>query len=166
SWKKKPWLLPKERTPVTMPGTSTTCLPTSGERRVVPWMSWMRAGTPVGGGVVPPPVVSPLLLVGAGAPVAKSLELSSVSPAVRVAAVVLLGAGALAPSTTTAPPKPTRSCTFGSAAQSAAVRQVSGAVPLTRATVPAVPDMLIVPVASGVGSAVVPPLPLASPTRY
>ena len=166
SWKKKPWLLPKVRTPVTMPGTSLTCLPASGERRVVPWMSWMRAGTPVGGGVVPPPVVSPLLLVGAGAPAVKSLELSSVSPAVRDTAAVLLGAGALAPSTTTAPPKPTRSCTRASAAQSAAVRQVSGSLPLTRATVPAVADMLMLPVASAVGSAVVPPVLLASPTRY
>src|SRR4051794_36529114 len=93
SWKKKPWLLPKERTPVTMPGTSLTCLPTSGDRRVVPWMSWMRAGTP-GGGVGPPGVVSPLLFVGAGEAATKSLLLSSVSPAVRDTAVVLLGAGA------------------------------------------------------------------------
>ncbi len=53
----------------------------------------------------------------------------------------------------------------GSAAQSAAVLQVSAVVPETRATVPAVADIAIVPVASGAGSATVPRLPLPSATR-
>src|SRR5581483_7079470 len=44
--------------------------------------------------------------------------------------------------------------------------QVKGAVPATRATVPAVADMLMPPVACGVGSSWVPPDPRASATRY
>lgn len=54
----------------------------------------------------------------------------------------------------------------GSAAQSAAVLQVSAPVPVTSAIVPAVPDIAIVPVASGVGSSTDPPDLRASPTRY
>ncbi len=54
---------------------------------------------------------------------------------------------------------------LGSAAQSAAVLQVSAAVPETRAIVPEVALIAIEPVASVVGSAVVPPLPVPSPTR-
>lgn len=53
-----------------------------------------------------------------------------------------------------------------SAAQSAAVLQVSGAVAVTSATVPPVADRAIEPVASGAGSSTVPPAPLASATRY
>src|SRR5687768_5240894 len=53
-----------------------------------------------------------------------------------------------------------------SAAQSSAVLQVSDVVVLTRATVPAVADMAMLPLASGVGSGVVPPAPWASPMRY
>src|ERR1700759_4995208 len=53
-----------------------------------------------------------------------------------------------------------------SAAQSAAVLQVSGVELSTSATVPAVPDMLIEPVACVGGRAVVPPRPAASPIRY
>lgn len=52
-----------------------------------------------------------------------------------------------------------------SAAQSAAVLQVSGVVPETRATVPLVADIATVPVASGVGRATVPPVPAAWATR-
>ncbi|CAM5269617.1 hypothetical protein SBADM41S_12358 [Streptomyces badius] len=51
-----------------------------------------------------------------------------------------------------------------SAAQSAADLQVSGAVPETRATVPLPAAMAIVPVASAVGSATVPPVPAACAT--
>src|ERR1700733_11932455 len=53
----------------------------------------------------------------------------------------------------------------GSAAQSAAVLQVSGVELSTSATVPAVPDMLIEPVACVGGRAGVPPGPAASPIR-
>src|SRR5690349_20702375 len=55
---------------------------------------------------------------------------------------------------------------LASAAQSAAVLQVSSDVDLTSATVPDVADRLIVPVSSGVGSSTVPPGPLASATRW
>src|SRR5919198_5628950 len=55
---------------------------------------------------------------------------------------------------------------LASAAQSAAVLQVSAVVEFTSATVPLVPDMLIVPVASVGGRSSVPPAPAASPMRY
>jgi hypothetical protein len=98
----------------------------------------------------------------------KSAALSSVSAselARATEAELLAPAAAPPPSCTSAVPKPTRSLTRGSAAQSAAVRQVSGSAPVTRATVPLVPDMLIAPVASGAGSGVLPPVPAASWTR-
>lgn len=53
----------------------------------------------------------------------------------------------------------------GSAAQSAAVLQVSGVVPETRATVPLPAARAMVPVASGAGRATVPPVPAAWATR-
>jgi hypothetical protein len=43
--------------------------------------------------------------------------------------------------------------------------QVSAVVPETRAIVPPVPDIAVVPVASVVGSSTVPPVPFAWPTR-
>ena len=54
---------------------------------------------------------------------------------------------------------------LASAAQSALVLQVNAVVLSTSATVPAVPERLIVPVAWVAGSGVVPPAPAASPTR-
>src|SRR5689334_21669096 len=54
---------------------------------------------------------------------------------------------------------------LGSAAQSAAVLQVSAVCDVTSATVPAAPLMLMTPVASGVGRSAVPPAPAASPIR-
>src|SRR5215467_7125433 len=53
-----------------------------------------------------------------------------------------------------------------SAAQSAAVLQVSGVELSTRATVPLVADMLMEPDAWAGGKAVDPPVPAASPIRY
>jgi hypothetical protein len=53
-----------------------------------------------------------------------------------------------------------------SAAQSAAVLQVSGVELSTSATVPDVPDMLIEPDACVGGRPVVPLVPAASPIRY
>ena len=53
-----------------------------------------------------------------------------------------------------------------SAAQSAAVLQVSAVESSTSATVPDVPDMLIEPEACVGGRPVVPPVPAASPIRY
>src|SRR3954469_19254866 len=55
---------------------------------------------------------------------------------------------------------------LASAAQSAAVLQVSAVCEVTSATVPAVPPRLIAPVASGAGRAAVAPAPAASPIRY
>jgi hypothetical protein len=76
------------------------------------------------------------------------------------------GAGASAVSRTTAVPYPTRSTMSLSAAQSAAVLQVSAVVESTSATVPDVPDMFVVPVACVGGRSVVPPVPALSPIRY
>ncbi len=116
-------------------------------------MSWMRSccGGPA---------------VGVGAAAVKSAPLSSVSgPAERWSDSTLVWPGASVPSRTTAVPYPTRSTIDGSAAQSAAVLQVSAAASSTRATVPLLPDMLIVPVTCAGGRSVVPPEPAASPIR-
>jgi hypothetical protein len=92
--------------------------------------------------------------------------LSSVSVApspLRSAAVVLdnVGAGAV-PSKSLAEPYPTKSRTPAATWQDV---QVSAVWLVTRATLPELADMKIVPVASGVGSGVVPPAPCASWTR-
>src|SRR5262245_49863210 len=111
-------------------------------------------------------------LRGIGAPVAKSLPFWSLSPqpwSARSAAVVLLSVGvAAAPSKAEAlEPKPTRSRTAGLARQSADVLQVSRVVLVTSAPFPEVADIEMLPVASGVGSGCVPPVPAASWTsRY
>lgn len=82
SWIQKP-REPLARTPVTTPGTPVTDVPSSGETRVVPWMSWIRTSPgsvgPGSSGSCPPPDVSPLVLTGVGAPAARSAALSSVS---------------------------------------------------------------------------------------
>lgn len=163
----KPRDEPKVRVAVTTPVTPLTFWSFSGESRVVPWMSWIFAGVPGSPGPVPPPVVSPAALVGVGSPTVKSAALSSVSARVvpRATDVALVGAAVGLPSRTVAAPNPTRSLTRVSAAQSAAVLQVSAVVPETRAIVPAVADIAIVPVASGAGRATVPPAPLPSATR-
>jgi hypothetical protein len=54
---------------------------------------------------------------------------------------------------------------LASAAQSAAVLQVSAVCEVTSATVPEVPLRLITPVASGVGRSAVPPAPAPSAIR-
>src|SRR5262245_61888191 len=105
------------------------------------------------------------LLRGVGAPLAKSAALLSVSvqpPAARSAAVVFdrLGVVGEPSNDDAAPPKPIRSSTPGAVAQP--VPQVSAVVLLTSATLPLVADMampLPLPMASGVGSGVVPPVP-------
>ncbi len=162
SWSQKPLLL-VVRSAVTTPGTLVTAALRCGDRNDVPWMSWMRNGP----GVAPPPPPVPLL-VGVGAATVKSTALSSVSvrESARCTEVVFeVAPAAAAPSCTTAPPQPTRSTMSVTAAQSSAVLQVNAEVECTSAIVPAVPLMLIEPVASGVGSASVPPAPAASPTR-
>ena len=153
-------LLDFVRSAVTTPGTFSTVLPSCGETQDVPWMSWMRSGP----GPLPPPPAPEFS--GVGAATVKSAALSSVSGPVRCTDVALVVAAAAVPSCTTAPPQPTRSTMDGSAAQSAAVLQVSAVVEWTSATVPAIPLMLIAPVASGVGSAPAPVLvPPSSSTR-
>ena len=89
------------------------------------------------------------LPVGVGAAITKSVLLSSVSGAlVRLTEVVFVVAGAGEPSrTTVAGPQPTRSTIAESAAQSAAVLQVSASVELTSATVPPVLPIAIEPLA-------------------
>src|SRR5205085_2240488 len=92
------------------------------------------------------------VLRGLGAPVAKSDAFWSVSvqpPLARRSDVVLLGAGAApTPSKQLAvPPKPILSRIVASVGHA----PLSAVVTLTSATLPAVPDMAIVPVVSGVG---------------
>src|SRR5574341_1043183 len=92
------------------------------------------------------------VLRGFGAPVAKSAALFSVSvqPLLpRRSAVVLLGAGAALPSMQVVPvPKPRKSTIVPPNGQP---EPVSSVVLLTSATLPAVADMAIEPVAFGVG---------------
>src|SRR5690242_5440549 len=109
-----------------------------------------------GGGGAPP------LLRGSGVPAWKSALLLSVSGAlsVRLSAVVLLRPGAAAVSKSLAVPYPMKSLTPAAVAHVAP--QLSAALPVTRATLPFVPLMLMEPVASGAGRAVVPPVPAAS----
>ena len=102
---------------------------------------------------------------GLGVPATKSVELLSVSvqpkPA-RSTAVVLEGAGVGAVSEQLAVvPKPTKSCTPAPIGQA----PVSAVVVFTSATLPAVALIAMLPVASGVGRFMVPPVPCASWTR-
>jgi len=109
------------------------------------------------------------VLRGLGAPAAKSVELLSVSvapSATRSTAVVFDGAGVgPVPSKQFAvAPKPAKSTSDGVPAVTG--HPIVSAVVVERsATLPAVPLIAIVPVASGVGSGVVPPAPCASCTR-
>ncbi len=87
-----------------MPGTLVTVLPFCGDRKPVPWMSWMGSGP----GVPPPPPPPPPAVgaPGVGAAAVKSVPFWSVSVVVmRWAEVVLLSPGASAlPSWMTAVP--------------------------------------------------------------
>src|SRR5262245_14375157 len=103
------------------------------------------------------------VLRGLGGPIEKSILLlfeSKQPPRLRRAAVVLLVAPVEPePSKQLALPYPTKS-----------IKQVgqlplNGFVVLERATLPAPPAIAIVPMASGIGSGVVPPKPCASCTR-
>ncbi|CAM5269635.1 hypothetical protein SBADM41S_12359 [Streptomyces badius] len=104
SWIQKP-REPLVRTPVTMPGTPVTAVPSSGETRVAPWMSWIRTSPgsvgPGSSGSWPPPDVSPFALTGVGAPAERSAALSSVSASEAARATDAVaeapGTGAAAP---------------------------------------------------------------------
>ncbi|HEY3262243.1 MAG TPA: hypothetical protein VGJ95_18590 [Pseudonocardiaceae bacterium] len=173
SWKKKPrsWSVPW-KSPVTTPSTRTV-LPASGEASPAPCtcaISW-SAGTsqPVGGGGGG---TKPLLR-GLGAPATKSAPLSSVSWApsdLRSTAVVFDAVGAAAvPSKKFAPPYPTRSLMSASCSGEHGVDpplQASPAVEVTSTTLPVVADMLVVPVASGVGSGTPLAPPASCTSRY
>jgi hypothetical protein len=115
----------------------------------------------LGAGV--PPVA---LLRGFTVPVVKSAALLSVSVApfpARKSEAVADGAGAApVPSNASAVPYPTKSATFAAPAGLSTAKTV--VVDVT-ATLPAVADIEIVPVASGVGRLVVPPVPAASCTK-
>src|SRR3569833_1493461 len=105
------------------------------------------------------------LLCGAGADAAKSCRLLSVSaqpPLALMAAVVLLKvAAALPPSLQLAVPNPTRSTALPPERQ----LPLKAVVLLTSASFPLVPLRAMLPVASGAGRSVVPPLPCASCTK-
>ena len=116
------------------------------------------------GGTSPPPQLlsGEEVLRGFTAPAVKSAALLSVSvqpPLLRMVAVVLEGAAAgPEPSKQLAfVAKPTKSMIWAPLGQ-APLRAV---VELTRAALPPVPAMRILPMASGVGSGVVPPAPWA-----
>src|SRR5436305_2146870 len=98
-------------------------------------------------------------LVGEGLPTEKSALLLFVScPAmVRCADVVLLNVGVAAPSKQLAEPYPTKST-----ADALGHVPDNKVVELTRATLPVVALIAILPVASGVGRLEVPPVPAAS----
>ena len=104
------------------------------------------------------------VLRGVTLPLAKSAPLSSVStqpPFARKIATLFDGADATLPSKPLAVPKPTRSTTaapVGAAPTCAVLLLLSN-------TLPVVPDMVRVPVASGVGKSCVPPVPLACCTN-
>src|ERR1043166_4292478 len=121
-------------------------------------------GGGMGGGLLtttPHGCVVEEVLRGFGAATEKSAELLSVSlqPLLfRIAAVVLLSVGGAVPSEQFVLPKPTMSTTVPPVGQA----PVSAVVELTSATLPAVPLMFVVPVASGAGRFVVPPVPAAS----
>ena len=102
------------------------------------------------------------VLCGAGANALKSVLLLLVTEqtGVRIAAVVFESVGVGLPREQfAAVPKPTRSTRLASVVGHAPLK---AAVRLTNATLPAVPLKLIVPVASGTGSATVPADPAAS----
>lgn len=109
--------------------------------------------------------VGEALFRGFGVPALKSVALLSVSVhpfAARSTAVVLLGAGVEpVPSKQVVLPKPTKSMMLAPVGQA----PLSAVVLLTSATLPAAALILIVPVASGVGRFVVPPVPKASWTK-
>jgi hypothetical protein len=106
------------------------------------------------------------LLRGAAGPLSKSFALLSLSrqpPLLRNAARVFdtAGVGPL-PSKLVAVPKPTKSITLA-----VGMTPLSAVLLLDSAILPPLAPIGIVPVASGVGNAVVPPLPTASCTsRY
>ena len=107
------------------------------------------------------------LFRGFGAPVAKSLALLSVSAQPELplwTEVVLLGAGVgPEPSNVLAVvPKPTKSTIV---APLAGVDAAKAVVLLHSTTLPAVADMLMLPITSGVGRFTVPAAPAASWTR-
>ena len=112
-----------------------------------------------------PPTLSPAALTGVGAPASKSVEFSPVA-AMREIEVVLEvpGAGASPENVVALPPQPTRSTTVGSSEQATPPHSRASSVSV-KAMVPAEPPSARSPVRSGVGKAVLPPLPWASWTR-
>src|SRR5258705_12585718 len=105
------------------------------------------------------------VLRGVGAPMVKSVELTSVSVQPlepRIAAVVLLSPAVGAPSEQLAVPYPTASTTPADVTQLPAPIKV---VLLTRTTLPDAALIAMLPEVSGVGSAAVSPTPAASCTR-
>src|SRR5215471_13147643 len=104
-------------------------------------------------------------LRGFGAMTSKSEDVTAVKtqpPPLRMAAVVLLRF-AVVPWQSAVPPKPTSSITVAPEGQD--VPDTNAVVCCASTTLPADADMAIAPVASGVGSAVLPPAPAASCTR-
>src|SRR3954452_15147863 len=134
-----------------------TVLPTNGDWAPGPWTSSMVLSTKSGGGGVVQAVPQ---ATGLGAPAVKSAALLAVLSwlALRETELVLLGAGVgpVPAKSLAVLPKPTKSTTAALPSQSAP--QLSAVVALTSATLPAVPLIAMVPVASE-GTSVVPPAP-------
>ena len=108
-------------------------------------MSWILASIGSGSGGVE------VSVFGDGLTAANSVPLlsASVVGTLRVAEVVLESAGAGEVSNSLADPYPTKSTTPGAVGHP--VVQVKGVAAETRATLPFVADMAMLPVASGVG---------------
>lgn len=141
---------------VTMPVTPLTGVPARGERWDAPWIAAMVSAGFGGGGAMVQVWGVVVELAGEGAPAAKSVAFWSVSTqaSIRLTDVefVVPGAGPLPSKNVAVLPYPTRS-TMAPAAS-------------TTATRPAEADIVSVPMASGIGSAVAPVLaPSASFTR-
>src|ERR1700744_5202590 len=140
-----------------MPGTLVTASPLCGETQLVPWVSGRRSGR---GGAPPPspppPELPSLAAPGVGVPAVKSVALSSLSGALeRATDWVLEAPVAGAVSLIAAVPYPTRS--VEAASHEAESVQVRASVPWTRATLPDVADIAMVPLACVAGRGWVPP---------
>lgn len=121
------------------------------------------AETPMVGVLAPQMFVGDALFLGFGAPVVvKSDKLFSVSvqPLLFLMAEVVLERLAVGEVSEqfVAEPKPTKSITF---VEGQLVPEVITVVVFNKATLPAVPERFKVPIASGVGKLVVPPVPAA-----
>ena len=119
-WIQNPWLLPVDRTAVTIPGTRSTVAPATRERNPEPWMSWtvVEPGWQAGSFGVTAQSSGGVTVTGGafgvGAPAVKSAALLPVLDAValRWADVEFVIPDTGATSDSLLVPKPTKSTTL------------------------------------------------------